>query len=199
MAEQARFRGQLLNTCIGAIVFTLLGSMWAIFGVWSLGSLAEPFLAIILALSMLLLLLACINVLRKVLPLPQETLSSEMRKRIGRVKRGFKIVNVAQGIAIGITFLLGFRLQHLEYIPSVIALIVGLHFIALAPILRTRFNYVVGSLLCLLALMTMLVLPVYASIPDASARPIILMGSDDRYRQRYCALAGNHFPHQKSS
>ncbi len=100
-----------------------------------------------------------------------------MRKRIGRVKRGFKIVNAAQGIAIGITFLLGFRLQHPEYIPSVIALIVGLHFIALAPILRTRFDYVVGSLLCLLALMTMLVLPVYASIPDASARPIFLWGA----------------------
>ena len=176
MAEQTRFRGQLLNTCIGAIVFTLLGSVWAIFGLWALGSKAEPLVAIILALSMLLLLIVSINSLRKVLRLPQDTLSSEMLERIAHVKRGFRIINVAQGIAIGVTFMLGFRLQHPEYIPPVVAFIVGLHFIALAPILRMRFDYIIGVLLCLLALVTMFTLPVYANADYALPRRIFLWG-----------------------
>ena len=161
--------------CSGVIVFTLLGSVWAIFGLWALGSKAEPLVAIILALSMLLLLIVSINVLRKVLRLPQDTLSSEMRRRIARVKRGFGIVNLVQGIAIGATFMLGFRLQHPEYIPPVVAFIVGLHFVALAPILRMRFDYIIGLLLCLLALVTMFTLPMYVN-DDALQRRIFLWG-----------------------
>ena len=176
MAEQTRFRGQLLNTCSGAIVFILLGSVWAIFGLWALGAKAEPLVAIILALSMLLLLIVSINALLKVLRLPQDALSAEMREHIARVKRGFGIVNAAQGIAIGVTFMLCFRLQHPEYIPPVVAFIVGLHFFALAPILRMPFDYIVGSLLCLLALVTMFMLPMYANADDALPRRIFLWG-----------------------
>lgn len=176
MTEQTRFRGHLLNACSGAMVFTLLGSMWAMFGVWSLGSKAEPFVAIILGLLMLLLLILSINALRKVLRLPQDNLSAEMLERIAHVKRSFAIINVAQGIAIGVAFMLGFRLQHPEYIPPAVALIVGLHFFALAPVLRVRFDYIVGSLLCLLALATVFMLPVYANAGDASPSHIFLWG-----------------------
>ena len=116
----------------------------------------------------MLLLVFSVNAFRKVLRLPQDALSPEMRERIARVKRGFGIVNAAQGVAIGSTFMLGFRLRHPEYIPPVVALIVGLHFFALAPILRMRFDYVIGSLLCLPALVTIFLLPVYA---DAGAPP----------------------------
>ncbi|MDT4895146.1 MAG: hypothetical protein QOH25_223 [Acidobacteriota bacterium] len=177
MIQQTRFRGQLLNACIGAVVFTVLGSAWAIFGVWSLGSQAEPWVAIILALCVLSLLIVSINTLRQVLRLPPDALSSEMLERIARVKRGFGIVNMVQGIAIGATFTLGFRLQRPEYIPPVVALIVGLHFFALAPILRMRFDYIIGLLLCLLALVTMFLLPVYANTGDASPGRIFLWGA----------------------
>ena len=138
--------------------------------------MAEPLFAIILAFSMLLLLIVSINSLRKVSRLPPDTLSSEMLERIARVKRGFRIVNVAQGIAIGVTFMLGFRLQHPEYIPPVVAFIVGSHFIALAPILRMRFDYIIGLLLCLLALVTMFTMPMYAGADDALVGSVFLWG-----------------------
>jgi hypothetical protein len=176
VTQQTRFRGQLLNACIGAVVFTLLGSVWAIFGVWSLGSKAEPLVTIILVLPIVLLLIFSINAFRKVLRLPPDALSSEMRERISRVKRGFGIINVAQGVAIGVTFTLGFRLRHPEYIPPVVAFIVGLHFFALAPILRMRFDYIIGLLLCLLALVTIFMLPLYANVDDASQERIFLWG-----------------------
>lgn len=176
MTQQTRFRGQLLNACIGAVVFTLLGSVWAIFGVWSLGSKAEPLVASILLLPVVLLLIFSINAFRKVLRLPPDALSSAMLERIARVKRGFVIINMAQGIAIGVTFMLGFRLQRPEYIPPVVAFIVGLHFFALAPILRMRFDYVIGLLLCLLALVTMCMLPLYANA-NISQQRTFLWGS----------------------
>jgi hypothetical protein len=177
VVEQTRFRGRLLNTCSGAIIFTLLGSAWAIFGVWSLGAQSGPLVATILAVFVLLLLVVSITAVRQVLRLPQDALSTEMRERVARVKRGFGIVNMIQGIAIGITFMLGFRLQRPEYIPPVVALIVGLHFFALAPILQKRFDYIVGSLLCLLALVTMFALPVYANAGEAGPGRIFLWGA----------------------
>ena len=176
MTQQTRFRGQVLNACIGALVFTLLGGAWAIFALWSLGPQAEPLIAIILALAVLLLLIVDIYALRKVLRLPQDALSLEMRKRIARIKRGFGIVNMAQGIAIGVTFILGFRLRHPEYIPPVVALIVGLHFLALAPMLRMRFDYTIGLLLCSLALVTVFTLPMYVDAVGAGRKPIFLWG-----------------------
>jgi MFS family permease len=176
VAEQTRSRGQLLNTCIGAVVFTLMGSLWAVFGIWSLGHTGEPVTAILLALTVMLLLIAGIASIRKVLRLPHDVLSPEVLERIKHIKRIFGLVNVLQGIAIGATFAVGFRIHHPEYIPPVVALIVGLHFFALAPILRMPFDYVIGALLCLLALATVLIFPVYTGNSEMSSEHIFLWG-----------------------
>jgi hypothetical protein len=141
--------------------------------VWSLGFKAEPLVAILLVLPFVALLISSVNAFRKVLRLPPDALSSEMLERIARVKRGFGIVNAAQGIAIGLVFMLGFRLGHPEYIPPVVAFIVGLHFIALAPILRMRFDYVIGLILCLLALVTMLMVPLYTNAEISQHRTFL--------------------------
>jgi hypothetical protein len=150
--------------------------VWATFGVWSLGFKAEPLVAIVLVLPFVSLLISSVNAFRKVLRLPLDAMSSEMLERIARVKRGFGIINAAQGIAIGVAFMLGFRLRHPEYVPPVVALIVGLHFFALAPILRMRFDYVIGLILCLLALVTMFMLPLYANADDISQERTFLWG-----------------------
>ena len=176
MTEMPRFRGQLLNRCIGAVVFTCLGSVWAIFGLWSLHGRDTTLIACLLSLCAVLLLIVSINSIRKVLRLPQDVLSTEMRDRIARIKRRFGLVNCLQGIAIGATFMLGFNLHRPEYIPPVVVLIVGLHFFALAPVLRTRFDYITGALLCLLASITILTLPVYVRGGNISSETIFLWG-----------------------
>lgn len=166
----------MLNTCIGAVVFTAFGSLWAVFGVWSLGRRGEPFVALILTLAALLLLIVAVKSLLQVSRWPQDALTPEVRARVMRIKRAFKIVNLLQGLAIGAAFTVGFNLHHPEYIPPVIALIVGLHFFALAPILRMRFDYVTGALLCGLALATMFAVPVYANTDGTPAERIFLWG-----------------------
>src|SRR2546423_6277027 len=103
MMKGTRFRGALLNACIGAMIFILLGSVWAVFGLWSLRGKGVLIIAVLLGLCLLLLLMIGIDTIRKVLRLPPDDLSMEMRERIARTKRWFGIVNVLQGIAIGAT------------------------------------------------------------------------------------------------
>jgi len=177
MIEETRSRGVILNTCVGALVFMLLGSLWAVFGLWSLHGKGTLIIAISLGLCALLLSVVSIDSIRKVLRLPHEILSADRRERIARIKRRFGLVNLLQGIAIGATFILGFIFRHPDYIPPIVALIVGLHFIALAPILQMRFDYMIGALLCLLSPATMFILPVYISVSNRSSENIFLWGA----------------------
>jgi hypothetical protein len=177
MSEETRFRGALLNACIGALIFILLGSVWAVFGLWSLHGTGTLIVAVSLSLCALPLFVVTVDTIRQVLRLPPDTLTAERRERIARIKRRFALVNILQGIAIGATFTLGFNLRHPEYIPPIVALIVGLHFLALAPILRMRFDYVIGALLCLLSITTMLLLPAYISVSNTSVEKVFLWGA----------------------
>src|SRR5438067_131287 len=86
MIEETRFRGVILNTCIGALVFILLGSLWAVFGLWSLHGKGTLMMAISLGLCALLLLIVSVGSLRTVLRLPQDILTAERRERIARIK-----------------------------------------------------------------------------------------------------------------
>lgn len=177
MSERQVFRGQILNTVRGAMIFTVYGTVWAIFGLWSLGRVVEPIAAIAVALAALLLLITAISFIRKVVRLPQDVLSLEAQARVKRIKRAFGIINLIQGIAIGAVFPIGFSSNHPYYIPPAVALIVGLHFFALAPLLQMRFDYLIGALMCTLALVTVFALPVYTNVSDITSQPVFVWGA----------------------
>ena len=71
----------------------------------------------------------------------------------------FGIVNAVQGVAIFLAVQVCNNLHFPEYFLPVVALIVGLHFVALAPVLRTSFHLALGTVMCLLAVVTMVVVP----------------------------------------
>jgi hypothetical protein len=177
MSQQKTFRGQILNACVGALVFTFYGGVWASLGIWSLGRRAEPTVAIILALALLLLVVANISYVRRVLRLPQDVLTPEMRARVKYIKRVLGIINLIEGVAIGAAFTVGFILKRPDNIPPVIALIVGLHFFALAPVLRMRADYIIGTLLCLLSLLVVVALPVYTGVGDTVSGRVYVWGA----------------------
>jgi hypothetical protein len=170
MPEQILQRGRLLSICIGALVFTFYGGLWAIAGLISLGMLDALVLVITLGLIMLFLLIAIVVTMRKVLHLPQEELSLVVRQRVSRIKRLFALINVFQAIAIIGTMIIASRIHRPEFIMPAIALIVGLHFFVLAPVLEMRIDYLIGTLLSLLVVMTILVLPVQANVSGTSHR-----------------------------
>src|SRR5947209_2634541 len=170
-------RGQILNASRGAMIFAVYGTLWAIFGLWSLGAVGEPIAAIALALVVLLLLIATVKLIRKAVRLPQDELNVEAQQRVKRIKRAFGIVSAVQGVAIGAAFTLGFIFQRPYYIPPAIALIVGLHFFALAPILQMCFDYIIGTHLCLLVVVTFFVLPLYVCVIGVASQSMFLWGA----------------------
>lgn len=85
------------------------------------------------------------------------------RKEEKSIRRKFRIIFGIEGVLIGLSVMLLVRLARPELIPVAVALIVGLHFLPLARLFRSRSYYWVGSLIVLLACACLL-------IEDAQAR-----------------------------
>jgi hypothetical protein len=83
------------------------------------------------------------------------------------IGRKFGIIFGIEGALIGLAVMLLVRLAHPEIIPVAIALIVGLHFLPLAHLFRSRLYYWVGSLIVVMACACLL-------IKDAQSRLVAL-------------------------
>jgi len=83
-----------------------------------------------------------------------------------RTRFWFNIIFAAEGLAIAITIAVCNATQHTELIPPVIAIIVGVHFFSLAPLFQVRVYYFTGSLLCLLAIITLRFVPVMVTVGE---------------------------------
>jgi hypothetical protein len=57
----------------------------------------------------------------------------------------FNIIFAAEGLAIAITIAVCNATHHLELIPLVIAIIVGVHFFSFAPLFQVRLYYFTGG------------------------------------------------------
>lgn len=74
-----------------------------------------------------------------------------------RIRWRFRLVNVAQGLGIGIAVFACVRLRRPELIPAAGALVVGLHFFPLATLFRVPLYHATGAALCSVAVATPLV------------------------------------------
>jgi hypothetical protein len=164
---------QALN---GAIIFTGIGSIWAIYGVVTLQSQDEPWLTIALGFLALCLFSAIYFLHRKIQGMPGSISSLADQNRIAWAGRMFVNVNIVQGVLIFVAVQICNNLGYPEYLSLVITVIVGLHFIVLAPIMRTRLHWVLGLLMCLLALVTVLIVPKYAPAMSTIAQPVFVWG-----------------------
>jgi hypothetical protein len=174
--EASSLRDRLNGTLTGAQILTVAGSLWAIYGAWSLRGDGEPWLAIGLILIALCLLSAGFYLRTKVKQLPTVVASPALQKRNAWADRMFIIVNVIQGVAMFVAANVLINLKMAEYVAPVIALIVGLHFIPLAFSMRVPRHLVLAGLMCLLAIGTMLAVPMYAAGRDSTAQPKFLWG-----------------------
>ena len=174
--ELPSLRDRLSSTLTGAQVLTVAGSLWAIYGSLSLQGGGEPWLAIGLILTALCLLSAGFYLRTKVKQLPAVVASPALQKRESQAGRIFIIVNVIQGIAMFAAANVLINLKLAEYVAPVIALIVGLHFIPLAFSMRVPRHLILAGLMCLLALVTMLAVPMYAAGRNPEAQSVFLWG-----------------------
>jgi hypothetical protein len=149
-----------VKACEGCFIFTIAGSLWSAYGARS-SATGQSFvmgLGIILLVALVAIGL-WIQASRR-LKLWQSAYGRVSSgagvvvdsTRQEAAKKKFIWINVAQGIAIFLAVQVWTNLHQRSYLAPTVCIIVGLHFIALAPVYRTRTHAIIGALQCLLGI-----------------------------------------------
>jgi hypothetical protein len=153
-----------LTQAIGAgLVFAMFGGAWAAFSLYALGR-RDFILAIPVGITMLLTL-GLTKLQRKIEALPDERLPLMVADRDARSRKIFTAVNIAQLIAIVAAVQAWTMLRKPEYAAPTVAVIVGLHFLALARPMEQPLYRITGALLIVLSLGTAVAVPSHAMWP----------------------------------
>lgn len=150
----------------GALLYSGLGAAWALLGLLELRPVGMPWVAIALGLITGTLVILSIRAIQRANFVDDEAMSDQVRsERARRASRSHWVLRV-EGFAItGISAALVLT-QNQAYIAPATALIVGLHFVALAPIHHTPGDAIAGMLIVILAIATMIWVPGIPSIHD---------------------------------
>ncbi|WP_340371967.1 hypothetical protein [Peribacillus sp. FSL E2-0218] len=150
MQTKEAYRG----TGIGVIFMAFFGTLWAGIGVMGLQEWGFPYVELAAILVGFLLLIGGISLLHAAQEMPHQ-----ITGKLKRIRFWFNIVFIAEGLLIGAAIAICNATHQTDLIPGVIAIIVGLHFLPLASLFQIKLYYLTGTLLCSLALITLLAAP----------------------------------------
>ena len=146
----------LLRRAIGACVLAGFGTVWAAAAVfsapagWRLGlGLGLAFTAACVGVAALHTLLRA-RTARKAQPDAPLSAADQIARR--RVGRRMGLINAGQGVAIALVSVVAARAGRPDLIMSAVALIVGLHFFALVPVLHMPPYALCGALIVVAAI-----------------------------------------------
>ncbi|WP_363929180.1 DUF7010 family protein [Peribacillus frigoritolerans] len=143
---------------IGVIFMAVFGTLWAGTGVMGLQGWGFPYVelaAIFVGIIMVISGISLIHASQKM----SNQVSENGARRLKRIGFLFNMVFIAEGLLIGIAIAICNLINQTDLIPGVIAIIVGIHFLPLASLFQIKVYYATGVLLCLLALITLLIVP----------------------------------------
>ncbi|WP_188456913.1 hypothetical protein [Virgibacillus oceani] len=158
-------RSDVRGTAAGVLFMAFFGTMWAYTGIIGLQGWGDPWLFVAsLIVGVALLIGGCLLIYAS-RDLPNQVPHGDGRrgKKIGF---WFNIVFAAEGLAIVVTIAVCNIIGHTEFIPPVIAIIVGVHFLPLANLFQVRIYYLTGVLLCVLPIMTILFVPLNFTLQE---------------------------------
>lgn len=135
----------------------LFGTLWAGIGIGGLQGWGSTWLIIVAVFVGILLLSGGISLLVASKQLSQPAESDTHRWK--RVWIWFGIIFTVEGLAIGAASAICTATNHFNLLFPIMAIIVGVHFIPLAPLFRVKTHYITGTLLTLLAMATLLFIP----------------------------------------
>ncbi|SIQ03667.1 hypothetical protein SAMN05878482_101150 [Peribacillus simplex] len=143
---------------IGVIFMAVFGTLWASTGIMGLQGWGFPYVelaAIFVGIIMVIEGISLIHASQKM----SNQVSEDGARRLKRIGFLFNMVFIAEGLLIGIAIIICNLINQTDLIPGVIAIIVGIHFLPLASLFQIKVYYATGVLLCLLALITLLIVP----------------------------------------
>lgn len=142
----------------GVIFMAFFGTLWADIGIGGLQGWGGVWFLIGAVLVGIGLLLGGISLL-----LASRRLSDQIAEvdvpRGRRIGLWFVITFASEGVLIGVASGICNALHRFDLFFPIMALIVGVHFFPLAALFQVKVYYLVGALLCLLAIIALLVVP----------------------------------------
>nr|WP_255731436.1 hypothetical protein [Solibacillus sp. MA9] len=141
------------------------GTLWAYTGIMGVQGWGVPLLLVVIVIIGIALFFGGVSLLSASRDLTEQVSKTDL-SRGKRIRFWFNIIFAAEGLAIAITIGVCNATRHTELIPVLIAIIVGVHFIPLAPLFQVRLYYFTGALLCLLAIITLLFVPVKVTLGE---------------------------------
>ena len=145
-------RETLIGKATGTMVMALFGLLWA---VGCAGALAGALVPILLASGVAvtaILVAASLRLRRAAAGRPSGGWAGTSAAH--RVRRRFRLIGIVEGLGIGIVVFACARLGRPEFIPALVALVVGLHFFPLASLFRVPLYHGTGAALCVVAVAT---------------------------------------------
>lgn len=163
MSETTISKGEVRGTASGVLFMAFFGTLWANIGIGGLQELEAIWLLSLAVLIGLALFVCGITLFRASRGLSNHLNQAEARhsKRVGM---WFNIILAAEFVLIAAAGAICNATGHFEWFFPVMALIVGIHFFPLASLFQVRVHYVAGALLCLVAVVTVLFVPLKVTV-----------------------------------
>ena len=126
--------------CTAAILFSVFGALWLALAVYAFGLFHWP-AALLLGAVVVLTFVLARHLRTRMREATEREPPHPQQKQNDRI---FGWVNAAQGLAIFLLFAILPRLGCQEFAVAAAVIVIGLHFLAMPPLYRSRSNLVLG-------------------------------------------------------
>ncbi|WP_375347420.1 hypothetical protein ACEWPB_28475 (plasmid) [Priestia megaterium] len=165
MSQTTIPRAAVRGTASGVIFMAFFGTLWAGIGIRGMQGWEFPVFITLSLLIGVVLFISAFALIKSSSQLSNEVIKED-RDRSRKKNRWFGIIFSLEGLLIAIAAFICVSTNHLNLFVPVMALIVGAHFFPLASLFQVPIYYITGTLLCLLATITMLTFPVKIIVSD---------------------------------
>ncbi|MFD0682554.1 MULTISPECIES: hypothetical protein [unclassified Paenibacillus] len=161
MSQNIIPRAAVRGTASGVIFMAFFGTLWAGIGIRGLQGWGLLWLLALSLIIGIMLLYGGITLIKNSRGLTDKVADARRSKREGM---WFGIVFGIEGVLIAAAAVICDSTDHPDLFIPMMALIVGAHFFPLAHLFRVKIHYIAGTLLCLLATLTMIALPLRVTL-----------------------------------
>lgn len=159
----------------GVLFMAFFSTLWASIGIGGLQGWGGLWPTIVVVLIGIGLLIGGISLLLASRRLSNQVAEEDAR-RGRRIGMWFGITFASEGILIAVASVICNAINRFDLFFPIMAIIVGLHFLPLVALFEVQMYYLVGVLLCLLAIITLVVVPESATLggQQISAQWVVL-------------------------